>query len=136
MPRCARRRLGIRVMSRSKRVIEPPSGRSSPVTRLKSVVLPAPLGPMIRRRSPGSTARFTAAVTRRPPNDFSRLRTASAIIGHRGGAPHSPPPPPPPPPPPKKPGAPPPPPPAKRAPAQPRRPPGLCKGDHYTHLRG
>src|SRR6266850_7049538 len=91
MPRWARRRLGTRVMSRSKSAIEPPSGRSSPVTRLKSVVLPAPLGPMIRRRSPGSTARFTAAVTRSPPNDFSRPRTARAVTGHRGGPRHGPP---------------------------------------------
>src|SRR5213593_3019517 len=80
MPRWGRRRLGTRVMSRSKSVIEPASGRSSPVIRLNSVVLPAPLGPMMRRRSPGATLRLTAAVTRRPPNDFSRLRTASAVI--------------------------------------------------------
>src|SRR5882672_11567562 len=66
-------------MSRSKRVTEPPSGRSSPVIRLKSVVLPAPLGPMMRRRSPGSTVRSTPDVTRSPPNDFVRLRTASAL---------------------------------------------------------
>ena len=36
------------------------SGRNSPVIRLNSVVLPAPFGPMISRRSPGSTARFTS----------------------------------------------------------------------------
>ena len=36
------------------------SARSSPVIRLNSVVLPAPFGPMISRRSPGSTARSTA----------------------------------------------------------------------------
>src|SRR5262245_52891932 len=80
MPRWNRRRLGTRVMSRSKRVTEPPSGDSSPVMRLKSVVLPAPLGPMIRRRSPGSTARLTRAVTRRPPNAFSSSDTASALM--------------------------------------------------------
>src|SRR5258705_335723 len=79
MPRWKRRRLGTRVMSRSKRLTEPPSGRSSPVIRLKSVVLPAPLGPMMRRRSPGSTVRSTPDVTRSPPNDFVRLRTASAL---------------------------------------------------------
>ena len=32
---------------------EPRSGRSSPVMRLNNVVLPAPFGPMISRRSPG-----------------------------------------------------------------------------------
>src|SRR5258707_6175136 len=66
-------------MSRSNKLTEPPSGRSSPVIRLKRVVLPAPLGPMIRRRSPASTARSTPDVTRSPPNDFVRLRTASAL---------------------------------------------------------
>ena len=53
MPRCARRRRGVRVMSRPNSLIEPLSGASSPVIRLNSVVLPAPLGPMISRRSPG-----------------------------------------------------------------------------------
>ena len=74
------------VMSRSKSVTEPPSGRSSPVMRLKSVVFPAPFGPMMRRRSPGSTLRLTSAVTRRPPNRFSRLRTPSAVIARAPGA--------------------------------------------------
>ena len=59
--------------------IEPRSGASSPVIRLNSVVLPAPFGPMISRRSPGSTARLTLAVTRRPPNDLHRL-----VDGERG----------------------------------------------------
>src|SRR5436190_16197588 len=61
----------------------PRSGRSSPVIRLKSVVLPAPFGPMTSRRSPGSTTRSTVAVTRSPPNDFSSPRTASAVMGRR-----------------------------------------------------
>src|SRR5437867_7363683 len=78
MPRWNRRRLGTRVMSRSKSVTAPRSGFSSPVMRLKSVVLPAPFGPMMSRRSPGSTARLTAEVTRSPPNDLSRPLTASA----------------------------------------------------------
>src|SRR5207249_858064 len=68
-------------MSRSKSVTEPASGASSPVIRLKSVVLPAPLGPMMSRRSPGSTTRLTPEVTRSPPNDLSRPRTASALSG-------------------------------------------------------
>src|SRR5215469_15725895 len=90
MPRWARSRLGSPVMSRPKKAIEPPSARSSPMMRLKSVVLPAPLGPMMRRRSPGSTARSTAAVTRSPPKDLARPLTASAVIAssrssRRGG---------------------------------------------------
>src|SRR5262245_3673120 len=67
-------------MSRSNSDTEPASGESSPVIRLNRVVLPAPLGPMISRRSPGSTERLTPAVTRRPPNDLSRSFTASAVI--------------------------------------------------------
>src|SRR5438132_9075013 len=81
MPRWKRRRLGTRVMSRSKSVTEPASGAGSPVIRLKSVVFPAPLGPMMSRRSPGSTTRLTPEVTRSPPNDLSRPRTASALSG-------------------------------------------------------
>src|SRR4030095_1419993 len=79
MPRWKRRRLGTRVMSRSKSVTQPASGASSPVIRLKSVVFPAPLGPMMSRRSPGSTARLTPELTRSPPNDLLRPRTASAL---------------------------------------------------------
>src|SRR5262245_43113563 len=67
-------------MSRSNSDTEPASGESSPVIRLNSVVFPAPLGPMMSRRSPGSTDRLTPAVTRRPPNDLSRSFTASAVI--------------------------------------------------------
>ena len=81
MPRCARRRAGARVMSRPNSAIDPLSGTSSPVIRLKSVVLPAPLGPMISRRSPGSTTRSTLAVTRRPPNDLLSALTVSAVMG-------------------------------------------------------
>src|SRR5215468_6988551 len=67
-------------MSRPNSAIDPPSGASSPVIRLNSVVLPAPLGPMMRRRSPGSTARSTPLVTRRPPNDFVNPVMASAVM--------------------------------------------------------
>ena len=47
------RLLGTRTSSRPNRRMFPASGRNSPVIRLKSVGLPAPLGPMISRRSPG-----------------------------------------------------------------------------------
>src|SRR5438874_11252640 len=78
-------------MSRSNSVMAPRSGRSSPVMRLKSVVLPAPLGPMISRRSPGSTTRSTDDVTRSPPNDLSSPRTPKALILSRGRPRHGPP---------------------------------------------
>jgi hypothetical protein len=53
-------------------VTEPVSGAISPVIWLKSVVLPAPFGPIMRRRSPGSMTRSTPSVTRRPPNEAYR----------------------------------------------------------------
>src|SRR5437868_543626 len=55
-------------------------GRKIPVTMLKSVVLPAPLGPMIARRSPGATARLTSASAVRPPKLWESLSTSSAVM--------------------------------------------------------
>src|SRR5919108_3968859 len=43
---------------------------------LNSVVLPAPLGPMMPSRSPARTSRFTARTAVRPPK---RLVTASSV---------------------------------------------------------
>src|SRR6516164_5478950 len=83
MPRWVRRRLGTCVMSWPNSSIDPESARSSPVIRLNNVVLPAPLGPMISRRSPGATARFTDDVTRSPPNALLRSCSSSALIGDR-----------------------------------------------------
>src|SRR6516165_2364596 len=80
MPRCVRLRLAMRVISRSNRLTEPASGASSPVIRLNSVVFPAPFGPMMSRRSPGSTLSLTLRVTRRPPNDLLKLLMTSALI--------------------------------------------------------
>src|SRR3954463_5346504 len=39
----------------------------SPAITLKSVVLPAPFGPRMPRRSPGVTSRSTSLTARRPP---------------------------------------------------------------------
>src|SRR5439155_1954496 len=50
----------------------------SPEIRLKSVVLPAPLGPMSARRSPARTARATSSTARRPPNALETDRSSSA----------------------------------------------------------
>src|SRR6266446_5391867 len=59
--------------------MRPSLGRVSPLIRLKSVVLPAPLGPMIARRSPGPTVRLTPSTARRPPNSLQRpLRLSAA----------------------------------------------------------
>src|SRR6186997_261300 len=60
----------------------PPVTGSVPATRLKSVVLPAPLGPISARRSPGATVRLTPSTARRPPKCLatpSSRRTSSAI---------------------------------------------------------
>src|SRR5437870_678823 len=79
-PSWARRWAGTRVTSRPKRRIRPDEGRKIPVTMLKSVVLPAPLGPMIARRSPGATARLTSASAVRPPKLWESLSTSSAVM--------------------------------------------------------
>src|SRR6185437_16457231 len=49
-----------------------------PVIRLNSVVLPAPLGPMIALRSPGMTRKLTARVACKPPKLLLRLLSSSA----------------------------------------------------------
>src|SRR6185436_8740958 len=61
--------------------ILPSSGVSCPQIWLISVVLPAPLGPMMACNSPGITSRVTSSVTTRPPKAFfnaSRRSTGSA----------------------------------------------------------
>src|SRR5437867_13394844 len=47
------------VMSSPRKNTWPAEGWSTPVTQLKSVVLPDPLGPMSPSSSPGSTLRLT-----------------------------------------------------------------------------
>src|SRR5262247_3393953 len=56
---------------------------SAPEMRLNSVVLPAPLGPMSARRSPGRTARATPSTARSPPKCLltpSSSRANSALM--------------------------------------------------------
>ena len=53
MPREARWCGASVVMSDPRKLIEPSVGRTSPLIRLNSVVLPAPFGPITARRSPG-----------------------------------------------------------------------------------
>src|SRR5262249_44623220 len=54
--------------------IAPASGASAPAIRLKSVVLPAPFGPVT---VPGSIARSTPSTARRLPNALTRPDTSS-----------------------------------------------------------
>ena len=44
----------------------------SPLTRLKSVVFPAPFGPIRTRLSPGSILKLTPSTARRPPKSIER----------------------------------------------------------------
>ena len=50
------------------------------------VVLPAPFGPMIRRRSPGMTWNETSLVAGRPPKCLFRPMTSSAGVAHAAGS--------------------------------------------------
>src|SRR5262249_27136454 len=52
--------------------IRPAEGRSTPVSRLITVVLPAPLGPISAWRAPFSTLSETPATAAMPPKCFSR----------------------------------------------------------------
>src|ERR671918_739764 len=65
------------VMSRPSRTTAPASGRRWPVMRLKTVVLPAPLGPMMAAVWPWATVRLTPATAWKPSNALRRSRTSS-----------------------------------------------------------
>src|SRR2546428_259202 len=65
------------VMSRPFRTTVPASGRRSPVTRLKNVVLPAPFGPMIAAIWPRATPSVTPATAWKPSNALRTLCTSS-----------------------------------------------------------
>src|SRR5215469_9352229 len=82
-PWAARRWAGALVTSRPNSVMRPELTGSAPAMRLNSVVLPAPLGPMSARRSPGRTARATPSTARRPPKCLltpSSVRANSALM--------------------------------------------------------
>src|SRR5436309_1245090 len=65
------------VISRPFSVTDPASGRRCPVMRLKTVVLPAPFGPMIAQMDPLPTVRSTPATAWKPSNAFRTPRTSS-----------------------------------------------------------
>src|SRR6185295_6962677 len=73
------------------RTMRPPVGRSTPVTQLKKVLLPAPLGPMMARISPRGTAMLTLLTAVRPPKRMVspsvRRITSEAPRSGRTGAP-------------------------------------------------
>src|SRR3954467_2897710 len=68
MPSLARTRAGRSVMSWPSDSTVPDEGGMSPAMTLNSVVLPAPLGPRMARRSPYATSRSTSRPAWRPPN--------------------------------------------------------------------
>src|SRR5262245_7031596 len=67
-PIFARVRAGNAVTSRPNSPIVPLVAGKSPQMTLNSVVLPAPFGPRIARRSPGAISRSTSRTAWRPPN--------------------------------------------------------------------
>src|SRR5438874_7431191 len=67
-PILARVRAGRGVTSRPNSSTLPAVAAKSPQITLKSVVLPAPFGPRIARRSPGTISRSTSRTAWRPPN--------------------------------------------------------------------
>src|SRR5262244_2154518 len=61
---------------------EPSSGGSTPFSTLKSVVLPAPFGPMIPRISPSAIEKLTSLTAFKPPNvrdTFSTSRSGPSV---------------------------------------------------------
>src|SRR5918992_5350329 len=71
------------VMSRASNAIDPALGPIRPVIRLKTVVFPAPLGPISPVIDPGSTRKLQSRTAWTPPN--SRLSSRSSSIWRSGG---------------------------------------------------
>src|SRR6202521_2495881 len=68
MPSWARRCGGSLVTSWPSNIMRPPVGGSAPAIALNSVVLPAPLGPIMARRWPRGTVRLTPSTARKASN--------------------------------------------------------------------
>ena len=80
----ARVRAGSGVTSRPNSSTEPEVTGKSPQTRLKSVVLPAPFGPRIARRSPGADVEVDVAhrvETTEPPADPPQAEGRLGVFG-------------------------------------------------------
>ena len=82
---CSARCSGERwVMSLPWKSTAPASGLVKPATISKTVVLPAPLGPMIPRISPSCTCRSTPRTACTPPKDLVSPRVSSTTAPVRG----------------------------------------------------
>src|SRR5437867_4634079 len=75
------------VTSRSLKITCPPSGLRCPVIRLKRVVLPAPLGPMMALMEPRGTVRLTPPTAWKPSKLLRTSRTSSTGPSPRQAAP-------------------------------------------------
>ena len=75
MPRRARAAAGMPMMSRPSSVIRPRVGVRNPPIALKSVVFPAPLGPISPMKPPSGTSTVASSTAVRPPK---RIVTPSA----------------------------------------------------------
>src|SRR5262245_22156388 len=87
-PIFARVRAGNAVTSRPNSPIVPLVAGKSPQMTLNSVVLPAPFGPRIARRSPGAISRSTSRTAWRPPNrrPTPRKRRAGSACSAAGAS--------------------------------------------------
>src|SRR5882762_10165361 len=89
MPACATRYAGRPPISAPRKRTEPASGLSAPAMRLKTVLLPEPLGPIRPRISPSATSNETLLTAVKPPNlfvscsTFSKSRREGVALGER-----------------------------------------------------
>src|SRR6266404_3433599 len=72
-----------RTRSRPSNWICPADGLRNPVSILKSVVFPEPLGPRIPNNAPWLTLRSTLSPASRPSNDFESPETCSMAVTSR-----------------------------------------------------
>src|SRR5258708_11317030 len=79
MPRLTAAWFGGPSMRWPRNQIWPDVGASAPTRQEKSVVLPAPFGPMIPKTSPGATSNWIDERARRPPKRFETPRTESSV---------------------------------------------------------
>src|SRR5713101_8951188 len=87
MPRWAILCGGVPAMSRPSKTMRPEVGASCPVSRLKKVVLPAPLGPITECRAPSWTSRVTALTAVSAPKALVSPSVLRSGIGPNGGRP-------------------------------------------------
>src|SRR5215475_10270234 len=73
------------VTSRPSRRTAPPSGPRRPSMMFIAVVLPAPLGPMTPRASPGRTASVSPSRTRSEPKALATFRSSSSVADTTSG---------------------------------------------------